>query len=257
MRTKLIKPTYLADYKQKQPITLLKHFNKLKKTDNQFNFGYRISDSAVHSSMIEGNPIDFDSFLSYTASGMNTKSKAYKEIKDLISAYDYATENTLNKANFLHAHKLLTQSNTIEPKYRGKLRDKEVFVFASGVKRFTGCAVETLATEFDTFFNDIDILVKREMSMSEVFYFASMAHLVFVQIHPFADGNGRAARLVEKWFLAQKLGDSAWNIKSEKLYQKRIQSYYKNVNIGSEYTKLNYNTSLPFLLMLPMALRIK
>ncbi|MBL0098191.1 MAG: Fic family protein [Bacteroidetes bacterium] len=33
-----------------------------------------------------------------------------------------------------------------------------------------------------------------------------MIHLVFVKIHPLNDGNGRSARLIEKWFLAQKLG---------------------------------------------------
>ncbi|WP_220392957.1 Fic family protein [Chitinophaga lutea] len=33
-----------------------------------------------------------------------------------------------------------------------------------------------------------------------------MIHLVFVKIHPRADGNGRSARLLEKWFLAVKLG---------------------------------------------------
>ena len=56
-------------------------------------------------------------------------------------------------------------------------------------------------------------------NIEEVFYFASMLHLVFAHIHPFQDGNGRAARLLEKWFLASKLEDKAWLIQSEKFYK--------------------------------------
>jgi Fic family protein len=84
-----------------------------------------------------------------------------------------------------------------------------------------------------------------------------MIHLVFVKIHPFADGNGRSARLLEKWFLSQKLGSTAWFIPSEKLYQTRLRSYYKNVDIGKDYSSINFDLSIPFLLMLPMALTIK
>jgi len=80
-------------------------------------------------------------------------------------------------------------------------------------------------------------------------------HLVFVNIHPFDDGNGRAARLLEKWFIAQLLGDKAWFIQSELYYYRNINSYYQNLNrLGIFYEQLDYNKALPFLLMLPMSL---
>ena len=85
---------------------------------------------------------------------------------------------------------------------------------------------------------------------------ASMIHVGFVKIHPFADGNGRSARLIEKWFLAEKLGHKAWFIQSERLYQKRLKAYYKNGDLGETYDKLNYDLCIPFLLMLPMTLRL-
>ena len=56
------------------------------------------------------------------------------------------------------------------------------------------------------------------LSIQEVFYYATFIHLVFVKIHPWDDGNGRSARLLEKWFLAQKLGEKAWFLQSEKMY---------------------------------------
>jgi Fic family protein len=57
------------------------------------------------------------------------------------------------------------------------------------------------------FYTDVMLYYsKREMSIEQVFFFASMIHLVFVKIHPWNDGNGRSARLIEKWFLARKVG---------------------------------------------------
>ncbi|MDY0089472.1 MAG: hypothetical protein RBR78_03810 [Flavobacteriaceae bacterium] len=73
----------------------------------------------------------------------------------------------------------------------------------------------------------------------------------------FEDGSGRTARLFEKWFIAECLGKTAWKIQSEKLYQKRLKSYYKNLAIGKTYDAVNYNAAFLFLKMLPMALRIK
>ncbi len=256
MRTKIIKSTYLPLYRQKQPLTLAKHLAKLRETD-RFSFGYSISYAAVHSSMIEGNPIDFDRYLSYSESGMNTKSKSYHEIQDLIKAYDFARKHPLTYANFLKAHAILSSSTIEEKRYRGKIRDKNVYIFAGGKRIYTGTNAIDLPDEMEAFFNDIGIILQRVLTLTEVFYFASMLHLVFVQIHPFADGNGRAARLLEKWFLSERIGSEAWLIKSEKLYQKRIKSYYNNINIGFDYNNLNYALSIPFLLMLPMALRIK
>jgi Fic family protein len=93
------------------------------------------------------------------------------------------------------------------------------------------------------------------MSIEETFFFAAMAHLIFVKIHPWNDGNGRSARLIEKWFLAQKLGEKAWFLQSEKYYYKNHQLYYKNLRLlGLEYQELDYSKALPFLLMLLQSL---
>lgn len=47
-------------------------------------------------------------------------------------------------------------------------------------------------------FREINELSRKKIKIEEVFYRASMSHLRFAHIHPFADGNGRAARLLEK-----------------------------------------------------------
>jgi Fic family protein len=88
-----------------------------------------------------------------------------------------------------------------------------------------------------------------------VFYYASLVHLWVAKIHPFMDGNGRAARLAEKWFLASKIGFSAWSIHSEKYYWDNRPEYYQNIALGYNYYALHWDRCIPFILMLPKALQ--
>jgi hypothetical protein len=70
------------------------------------------------------------------------------------------------------------------------------------------------------------------------------------KIHPFQDGNGRTARLLENWFLLQKIDQNAIEVQLEKNYYKNIKDYYLNIRIlGLEYHELDYKKSLDFLLM--------
>lgn len=256
-RLKFISSKYFDKYNEKQPITLIKHFNKIKSIgQNKDNFNFYFSNSAVYSSMIEGNIIDFDSYMKFSYSGMNNKGKSFKEIEDLKMAYSFAKEHKLNFANFLKCHKILSNTIVEDKKYKGSIRDKDVYVFANGKKIFTGASKEIVTSEMIKLFDDIEILISRELTINQIFYYASMLHLILVQIHPFADGNGRCSRLIEKWFLSEKLGVNAWFIQSERLYQKRIVSYYKNGHLGDNYYNISYDYSIPFLLMLPMALRL-
>ena len=255
-RLKIIPTSQFEKYHKEQKLTLLKHFNKIK--NKNIDFGYVRKAAVVYSSMIEGNPIDLDTYYKYYTSGMNTKTKSFKEITDLEAAYSFAQKHVLNEKNVLHCHKLLTNTSAVENKYKGVYRDKNVSVMDSYKIVYTGADKKIVKPEMKKLFKDISILRKRNLSMSQVFYFASIIHLVFVAIHPFADGNGRTARLIEKWFLADKLGNDAWSINSEKLYLKRHKSYHKNINkIGKSYETINYDYAIPFLKMLPMALKIK
>jgi Fic family protein len=56
------------------------------------------------------------------------------------------------------------------------------------------------------------------------------------------DGNGRSARLIEKWFLVSKLGKSLWSVNSEKYYWDNRPAYYENISLGFNYYALNIRT---------------
>ncbi len=254
---KIIPTKQFSKYEKEQQITLFKHFSKIKRAN--IDFGEARKSAVVYSSMIEGNPIDLETYYKYFTSGMNTKTKSFKEISDLESAYVYARDHVINEKNILHIHNLLTKTDAIEKKYRGAYRDKNVSVMKNGNEIvYSGATATIVNSEMDKLFHDISILRDRKLSFAKIFYYAAMIHLIFVAIHPFADGNGRAARLIEKWFLVDKLGKMAWGINSEKLYLQRNYSYHKNINrIGISYETIDYDFSIPFLKMLPMALRIK
>lgn len=109
--------------------------------------------------------------------------------------------------------------------------------------------------EMNAFYEDVENLLHKELNFQEVFYYASLIHLVFVKIHPWNDGNGRTGRLLEKWFLSEKLGEKAWFVQSEKNYYQNHQLYYANLRkLGLEYESLDYSKALPFLEMLPQSL---
>jgi len=222
-------------------------FLKLEKKLVNFDFEYLLEASSVYSSNIEGNSIDLNSFMN--AKMNKTKSKDIKEIDSLIKAYNFAKDNVLNEINLLYTHNLSSQTILIKSK-RWKYRNEKVWVFWKNWLIYLAIEPEFVETKMKDLFDDITYLLKKDLSIEEVFYYSSLIHLVFVHIHPFFDWNGRTARLLEKWFLASKLGKNFWKISSEEYYYKNRQTYYQNINLWVNFYELNYDLSLNFLLML-------
>jgi len=105
-------------------------------------------------------------------------------------------------------------------------------------------------------FEGVDTLLKTELSIEETFYYSSFIHLIVAHIHPFMDGNGRAARLIEKWFLTSKTKSGLWKVPSEQFYKEYQLDYYNNLNLGINYYELNYDKCIRFLTMLPKSLNL-
>ncbi|HPW66406.1 MAG TPA: Fic family protein [Salinivirgaceae bacterium] len=257
-RLKLISVEYLQEYSNLVEVDWFDAVNMLK-AKTQFSledFEYYIIASSLYSSNIEGNTLDVNSFFRNRGKKTSPKKKEVQEIEALMEAYKFASENKLNRANFLKTHYLL--SKTLLPaKERGVLRKEQVGIRDSKTLKPVYLAVEPqfLKEEFSKLFDDIDELLKSDLSYKEIFYFASMIHIWLAKIHPFIDGNGRSARLLEKWFLVSKLGIYAWSINSEKYYWDNRPDYYQNIALGYNYYVLNWNRCIPFLLMLPKAMQ--
>lgn len=255
MKLKILKEDFLYDYKKQLRVDVEKEFFQLRnKSQTVDDFKFYLANSAVHSSNIEGNTVDFDTYLKSSEFKLHLKTKEIKEIEELIGAYQFARENILTLENILKAHEILTQSILIK-KERGKIRKVKVGVRSEGRLIYLAVEPEFIKQELEKLFADIALLLKTKLTTEEIFYYAAYIHLVFVIIHPFVDGNGRATRLLEKWFLAKMLGENAWCITSEKNYWDNRPAYYKNLQLGVNYYEVKYEKSIPFLLMLPNALR--
>ncbi len=254
MQLQLLKQEYLREYNTLLTVDVETVFATLKnKPKSLEDFKFYLANSAVHSSNIEGNTVSFDTYLKASEFNLHLRTKEMKEIEELIAAYQFARENELSFDTILKAHEILTQSILVK-KERGKIRKVRVGVRSEGRLIYLAVEPEFIKEELEKLFSDISILLKSKLTTAEIFYYAAFIHLVFVNIHPFVDGNGRATRLIEKWFLAKMLGDNAWCITSEKNYWDNRPAYYKNLQIGVNYYEVKYEKSIPFLLMLPNAL---
>lgn len=256
-KLQLIKTDLLSIYLE-QVGSLNEKFESL--TDAEIStdaFSFYTSVASVFSSKIEGEEIELDSYIKHKAMGIEFKPDYTKKTDDLYNAYRYASENMITSENISAAHILLSK-NIVETNKQGKLRTHNIYVATEdGRIEYVAVSPFELEAEMEKWYSDVAILLKQKMTTEEVFYYAAYLHLTFVKIHPWNDGNGRSGRLIEKWFIAQKLGDKAWFLQSEKNYYLHHALYYTNLRkLGIEYPELDYSQALPFLLMLPQCLEL-
>jgi Fic family protein len=251
MEFKILTDRLFIDYKSKVIDSPLDKIDNLKKVEIPVDyFEFYKSISSVYSSKIEGEDIDFDSYYKHKFLKVKFKPDYTRKADDLFSAYDFIDDNPLNLKNVRKAHSVLT-ANLLPKSQQGLIRTNPMFVINSDDQiEYVAASPEIVNQELDKLFHDIALLVANDLDAFEVFYYASLIHLVFVKIHPFQDGNGRTARLIEKWFLIEKIGQKATSVQLEKNYFKHLKEYYSNIKaLGLEYDDLDFNKALDFLLM--------
>lgn len=257
---KIISTELIEEYLKLVSPNLKPDFDVLKDAEiSTETFNFYTSLSAIASSRIEGEQLEVDSYIKHKMLNIEYQPNLVEKPNDLYKAYIYAQENELTSSSFLKAHSLLSAHLLPEIK-QGMYRTGNMVVMEhkTGRIQYEAALVHEVQNLMNLLWQDIEELKKESLSIEEIFYFTSFIHIVFVNIHPFEDGNGRAGRLLEKWFIAQKLGKKAWFMQSELNYYNNVNDYYKNLNrLGMFYDQLDYSKSLPFLLMLPNSLNQK
>mgnify|MGYP006195823373 CR=1 FL=1 len=253
---KIIPTDLLEVYLESFPVKVKEAFEQLHDAEiSTDTFSFYTSVSSVFSSKIEGEEIELDSYIKYKRFGLEFLPDYTKKIDDLYNAYTYAKNNDMTQEHIQVVHQLLSK-HILSEAYHGRVRTQNMYITTSdGRIEYVAASPFIVNRELELFYEDLRTLINATLSFEEIFYFASMVHLVFVKIHPWNDGNGRSARLLEKWFLAHFLGEKTWFIQSEKHYYQHHNTYYQNIRLlGLEYTELDYAQALPFLQMLPNSL---
>lgn len=249
---------YFETWKSMLDVDILQLFSAIEQSQLEArSFTFYTSVSVMSSSKIEGERLEVDSYVKHKLLNVEYQPDLTEKPNDLYNAYIFAKENKLGRTAFLQAH-VLTTAHLLSEKQQGTLRNTEMLVLEHNTNRiqYEACLLSNVSKEYNLLWNEIEDLLIRVLDIEEIFYYASMLHLVFVNIHPFEDANGRMARLLEKWFLSEKLGERAWYIQSEKFYYNNVNDYYRNLGrLGMFYDELNYNKSIPFLLMLPNSMK--
>lgn len=220
------------------------------------SFRFYTAVSVMSSSRIEGETMEIDSYLKHKLQDIEYLPNLTEKPNDLFETYEFARDNKLTLQNFFEAHKIATK-HLLPENLRGVVRTGNMLIMDQQTQqvRYEAALNTIVKKEFEEFWAEIETIIEQKLTTQEVFYYASLIHLIFVKIHPFNDGNGRTGRLLEKWFLASFLGENAWYIGSEHYYYKNLKAYYHNLaRVGLFYEGLHYEKAIPFLLMLPNSL---
>lgn len=252
----IVSPSLLEAFEQRINFNPIEQLQVKSQESIPFDyFKFYNSISSVYSSKIEGEEIDVDSYIKHKFLNVQYEPDYTKKADDLYEAYAYMESHPLNEANVLTAHAYLSQ-NLLAKSQRGRIRTNPMFVINEEDRiEYVACAPEKVKREWSYLFQDIAILLDRDLNAIELFYYAAFIHLVFLKIHPMQDGNGRTARLLEKWFLKEKIGSTVASLELEKNYYLRKQDYYNNIRaIGLEYESIDYSKGIDFMLMTVLTL---
>jgi Fic family protein len=250
--SKLLNKELFASYISMLDIDLAEAFALVQKREwTAENFKFATAVSVMSSSRIEGETLEVDSYVKHKLFNIEYLPNLTEKPNDLYAAYEFTRDNKFSLSNLLKAHHIATQ-HLLPESQRGVLRTVNMLILEQHTQQlqYEAAQASIVKNEFEKFWDEVEALLKSSLTTEEVFYYASFIHLIFVKIHPFNDGNGRAARLLEKWFLSNFLGQNAWYMKSELYYYNNLIEYYNNLKrVGLFYEDLNYEKALPFLLM--------
>ena len=154
---------------------------------------------SIHSSLaIEANSLPLGSVRDVIAGKSVTgPAKEIQEVKNAYAAYEELEHiNPYSLQDLLRIHGIMTANLVREA---GRFRSGEEGVFANGQCIFMAPPARLVPGEMENLF----AWLQKESKSMQPLLLSSIFHYEFVFIHPFADGNGRMARLWQTALLAQ------------------------------------------------------
>ncbi len=168
----------------------------LSQIQNYYKIGLTYSSNAI-----EGNTLDLVETKVVLEDGLTISGKPMKDHLEAIGhaqAFNKLIElvktNTITEENIKDLHKLFY--NKINLEQAGIYRNKSIIVAGADIDFPKPDEIENRMNEF------VKNIPQMKMDMHPI-KFAAMLHVIFVNIYPFIDGNGRVARLLMNLALLQ------------------------------------------------------
>jgi len=189
---------------------------------------YRATVEKVHdSTSIEGNPLTRKQ-VEAVLGGQNIARKDYaaKEVRNYKKALDWIDKRKLSGAaiqlsDLLELHRLAMKGLLPDEK-TGMFRTGPIYIVDQDEKlKYTGPRAKTVQKKLD----DLLVWLAAEQAVHPCIA-AAVLHYQFLSIHPFADGNGRTARLLAMLCLGLKDYDFAGSIVLDTYYSQDREEYY-------------------------------
>jgi len=209
LQEELVKKTttysYLKDEEAEVLEDIKSEFNKFMKTLPETAREKYVEDFLIrftyNSNAIEGNRLslrDTHLILQENIIPQDATTYEYNEVLNTKNCMNFVKEYTgdLNKTFVLKIHELLTKNTKII--LVGRYRDHNVIITGSSHRPPSHSEVSDLMTKLFIWYNNN----KNNFHPVEL---ACLVHSEFTRIHPFADGNGRTARIMSN-FILQKNG---------------------------------------------------
>jgi len=194
-------------------------------------------DYTYNSNAIEGNTLTYSETKLVLNEGLTIGGKSLNEHLEVINhkeAIDFIEELS-SDINFTlkdikDIHSIILRG--IDNPNAGRFRDIEV-----GVRKSSG-EIQKFCSPLKIDENMRDFILWLEENRLDIPIKASLAHLKFVSIHPFTDGNGRTARLLMNLILLQnQYPITIIELKNRVEYIKAIESYQES---GDETLFINF-----------------
>jgi len=119
------------------------------------------------------------------------------------------------------------QFNETKPQIAGAIRTVDVGIFGTKIRFPSWKSIPYHLLEFFHWYN-------RVKDGIHPVYLAALAHLKFVNIHPFEDGNGRTSRLIMNYILHRN------DFPMLNIELKERRHYYESLNMAREYDEWEF-----------------